>query len=111
VTGIAYDRFGDLDVLTLRDDLPGPISVQLAEPADAVLDLVGGDTLADAPKQARGPRRIVSVVDPAVRELGGRHLFVRPDQHDLEEPARRADAGRLRVSVARAFPLAETAVR
>jgi len=48
VRGIAYDRFGDLDVLTLRDDLPEPISAQLAEPVDAVLDIVGGDTLADA---------------------------------------------------------------
>jgi NADPH:quinone reductase-like Zn-dependent oxidoreductase len=76
---------------------------------DAVLDLVGGDTLADAPKQVRDAARIASVVDPGVLELGGRYVFVRPDSHDLEELARMADAGQLRVPIARAFPLEETA--
>jgi NADPH:quinone reductase-like Zn-dependent oxidoreductase len=44
-----------------------------------------------------------------VRDLGGRYVFVRPDSHDLEELARMADAGQLRVPVARAFGLAQTA--
>jgi NADPH:quinone reductase-like Zn-dependent oxidoreductase len=87
----------------------GPLSDQLAEPVDAVLDLVGGDTLADAPKQARDVARIASVVDPSVNEMGGRYVFVRPDQHDLEELARMADAGQLRVPIARAFPLEQVA--
>jgi NADPH:quinone reductase-like Zn-dependent oxidoreductase len=42
-----------------------------------------------------------------VRDLGGRYVFVRPDAHDLEELARMADAGQLRVSIAKAFPLEE----
>ena len=75
----------------------------------AVLDLVGGDTLADAPKQVRDRRRIASVVDPAVTGMGGRYVFVRPDVHDLEELARMADAGQLRVPIARAFPLEQIA--
>ncbi|MPQ98455.1 zinc-binding dehydrogenase [Modestobacter sp. I12A-02628] len=87
----------------------GPISGQLSEPVDAVLDLVGGDTLTDAPAQVRDPARIASVVEPRVLELGGRYVFVRPDAHDLEELARLADDGQLRVPIARAFPLAETA--
>ena len=87
----------------------GPISGQLSEPVDAVLDLVGGDTLADAPKQVRDPSRIASVVDPSVRDLGGRYVFVRPEQHDLEELGRMADAGQLRVPIAKAFPLERTA--
>jgi NADPH:quinone reductase-like Zn-dependent oxidoreductase len=87
----------------------GPISGQLSEPVDAVLDLVGGDTLADAPKQVRDPSRIASVVDPSVRDLGGRYVFVRPEQHDLEELGRMADAGQLRVPIAKAFPLEQTA--
>jgi NADPH:quinone reductase-like Zn-dependent oxidoreductase len=87
----------------------GPISGQLAEPVDAVLDLVGGDSLADAPKQVREPARITSVVDPAVRDLGGRYVFVRPDAHDLEELARMVDAGQLRVAIAKAFPLEQVA--
>ena len=86
-----------------------PISGQLSEPVDAVLDLVGGDTLADAPKQVRDPMRIASVVDPSVRDLGGRYVFVRPEQHDLEELGRMADAGQLRVPIAKAFPLEQTA--
>jgi NADPH:quinone reductase-like Zn-dependent oxidoreductase len=36
-------------------------------------------------------------------------MFVRPDQHDLEELARRADAGQLRVPIAKAFPLEKLA--
>src|SRR5205085_2537166 len=87
----------------------GPISGQLGEPVDAVLDLVGGETLADAPKQVHDPARIASVVDPTVRDLGGRYVFVRPDAHDLEELARMADAGQLRVSIAKAFLLEQVA--
>ena len=87
----------------------GPISEQLNEPVDAVLDLVGGDTLADAPAQVRDKARIASVVDPSVNGMGGRYVFVRPDQHDLEELGRMADAGQLRVPIARAFPREETA--
>jgi NADPH:quinone reductase-like Zn-dependent oxidoreductase len=86
----------------------GPISEQLSEPVDAVLDLNGGDTLTDAPRQVRDPARIASVVDPSVLELGGRYVFVRPERHDLEELARMADAGQLRVHIARTFPLAQT---
>ncbi|SEK81392.1 NADPH:quinone reductase [Blastococcus sp. DSM 46786] len=87
----------------------GPISGQLSEPVDAVLDLNGGDTLADAPKQVRDVSRIAGVVDPSVNGMGGRYVFVRPERHDLEELARMADAGQLRVAVARAFPLEQTA--
>src|SRR5918994_7477990 len=99
----------DAGAAEVLDYSAGPISEQLAEPVDAVLDLVGGDTLADAPKQVRDPARIASVVDPVVNEMGGRYVFVRPDTHDLEELARMADAGQLRVPIAKAFPLEQVA--
>jgi NADPH:quinone reductase-like Zn-dependent oxidoreductase len=99
----------DAGAAEVFDYAAGPISGQLSEPVDAVLDLVGGDTLADAPAQVRDPARIASVVDPGVLELGGRYVFVRPDSHDLEELARMADAGQLRVPIAKAFPLEQTA--
>ena len=99
----------DAGAAEVYDYAAGPLSGQLAEPVDAVLDLVGGSTLADAPEQVRDPSRIASIVDPSVRELGGRYVFVRPDRHDLEELARMADAGQLRVPIARAFPLEQTA--
>jgi NADPH:quinone reductase-like Zn-dependent oxidoreductase len=57
----------------------------------------------------RDPARIASVVDPSVLDLGGRYVFVRPDTHDLEELARMADAGQLRVPIAKAFQLGELA--
>jgi len=98
----------DAGAAEVLDYSAGPISAQLSEPVDAVLDLNGGDALADAPKQVRDVSRIVSVVDPSVNEMGGRYVFVRPERHDLEELARMADAGQLRVSVAKAFPLEQT---
>jgi NADPH:quinone reductase-like Zn-dependent oxidoreductase len=103
----------DAGVAEVYDYAAGPLSAQLSEPVDAVLDLVGGDTLADAPEQVRrtegGRIRIASVVDPVVNEMGGRYVFVRPDAHDLEELARMADAGQLRVPIAKAFPLERVA--
>ena len=99
----------EAEAAEVLDYSAGPISEQLSEPVDAVLDLVGGDALADAPKQVRDVSRIASVVDPAVNEMGGRYVFVRPEQHDLEELGRMADAGQLRVPIARAFPLEQTA--
>jgi NADPH:quinone reductase-like Zn-dependent oxidoreductase len=99
----------DAGAAEVLDYSAGPASEQLTEPVDAVLDLVGGPALADGPDQVRERGRIVSVVDPAVRDLGGRYLFVRPDQHDLEELGRMADAGQLRVPIAKAFPLEQIA--
>jgi NADPH:quinone reductase-like Zn-dependent oxidoreductase len=99
----------DAGAAEVLDYSAGPISEQLGEPVDAVLDLVGGDTLADAPRQVRDPARIVSVADPSVLGLGGRYMFVRPDSHDLEELGRMADAGQLRVPIAKAFPLEQIA--
>jgi NADPH:quinone reductase-like Zn-dependent oxidoreductase len=99
----------DAGAAEVLDHSAGPVSGQLSEPVDAVLDLVGGDTLADAPEQVRDPRRIASVVDPAVNGTGGRYVFVRPERHDLEELGRMADAGQLRVAIAKAFPLERTA--
>ena len=99
----------DAGVAEVLDYGAGPISGQLAGPVDAVLDLVGGETLADAPQQVRDRARIASVVDPAVNAMGGRYVFVRPDQHDLQELGRMADAGQLRVPIAKAFPLEQIA--
>ena len=99
----------DAGAAEVLDYSAGPISGQLSEPVDAVLDLVGGDTLADAPKQVRDSARIASVVDPGVLDLGGRYVFVRPDSHDLQELGRMADAGQLRVPIAKAFPLEQIA--
>ncbi len=99
----------DAGAAEVLDHSAGPISGQLSEPVDAVLDLNGGDALSDAPAQVRDVARIASVVDPSVNETGGRYVFVRPERHDLEELGRMADAGQLRVAIAKAFPLERTA--
>jgi NADPH:quinone reductase-like Zn-dependent oxidoreductase len=88
----------------------GPVSEQLSSPVDAVLDLVGGPALEDAPKQVRDSARIASIVDAqTVLAQGGRYVFVRPDRDGLDALARLADEGRLRVEVARVMPLDEIA--
>src|ERR687890_70985 len=113
VIGTASPRnhgfLADAGAAEVLDYSAGPISGQLSEPVDAVLDLVGGDTLADAPAQVRDKARIASVLDPWVNGMGGRYVFVRPEHEHLEELARMADAGQLRVPIAKAFPLEETA--
>lgn len=76
---------------------------------DAVLDFVGGAALSQSARMVRSPQRHASVVDPQVKEQGGRYVFVRPHGEQLESLGGLADAGRLRVEVAREFPLAEAA--
>lgn len=88
----------------------GAVSEQLSTPVDAVLDLTGGDALDDAPRQVKDTSRIASVIDAQkVRELGGRYVFVRPERDHLDALAALAEDGRLRVGVARTFPLDQIA--
>jgi NADPH:quinone reductase-like Zn-dependent oxidoreductase len=102
-----------LGAAEVYDYAAGPICEQLTEPVDALLDLVGGETLHDAVKAVRPdpPRgvRLASVVDPAVKEHYGWYVFVHPDGAGLGELARMADAGQLRVPIAKAFPLEQIA--
>ena len=102
-----------LGATAVLDHGDGPVSEQLADhggPVDAVLDLVGGDALDDAPKQVVDPSRVASVIDPrTVIALGGRYVFVRPDRGHLDSLAELVDDGRLRVGVARTFALDDIA--
>ncbi|QBR91026.1 NADP-dependent oxidoreductase [Nocardioides euryhalodurans] len=108
-----HDLVRSLGATTVLDHAAGPVSKQLAEHGgrvDAVLDLIGGDALADAPEQVHDPRRIASIIDPeTVLGLGGRYVFVRPERDHLDELGRLADEGRLRVTLARTFDLDEIA--
>ncbi|MBB4741945.1 NADPH:quinone reductase-like Zn-dependent oxidoreductase [Actinoplanes octamycinicus] len=93
------------------DDLPERLAALVGGDGrvDAALDFVGGDALTQSPRLVRSPARHASVVDPHVKEQGGRYVFVRPDGDQLSSLADLADAGRLRVEVAREFPLDEAA--
>lgn len=75
----------------------------------AVLDLNGGDLDVSPQLLAEGSTgRIASVVNPAVKEMGGHYVFVTPDIDDLEELAELFDDGGLRVEIAATFELAHT---
>lgn len=101
-----HDALRDLGATEVVDYHAGAVSEQLAEPVDAVVDLVGGDALEDAPNQVRDVARIASVIDPeTVLRLGGRYVFVRPEREHLDALAALADEGRLRVDVAEEYPL------
>ncbi len=102
-----------LGVEEVLDHSAGPISAQLhaiGGRVDAVVDLVGGDALADAPHQVVDPSRIVSVIDPeTVLGLGGQYVFVRPSRDNLAALARLVEKGELEVRIDRTFELDEIA--
>jgi NADPH:quinone reductase-like Zn-dependent oxidoreductase len=101
-----HDFLRALGASEVVDYHAGPVSEQLAMPVDAVLDLVGGDALTDAPNQVKDTSRVASIIDAAtVLEMGGRYVFVRPERAHLDELARLADEGKLRVEVADQLPL------
>lgn len=60
---------------------------------DAVLDLAGGDEFAPSLELLKRPDRAVSIVDPAVKEMGGHYVFVRPSTPDLEALTGMIEAG------------------
>jgi NADPH:quinone reductase-like Zn-dependent oxidoreductase len=101
-----HESLRALGVEEVVDYTAGAASQQLSAPVDAVLDLVGGDALADAPNQVKDPRRIASVSDAVtVRELGGHYVFVRPERDHLDALTRLVDEGSLKVEVAATYPL------
>ncbi|MFE6776352.1 NADP-dependent oxidoreductase [Streptomyces sp. NPDC057702] len=91
------------------DGLAERVRALAPEGVDAAFDLVGGDAVTVSAELTRDPRRIASIVDPAVTPLGGRYLWVRPHATDLAALSTLADAGALTVPVAQTFPLERAA--
>jgi NADPH:quinone reductase-like Zn-dependent oxidoreductase len=105
-----HARLRELGVTEVVDYHRGTASEQLSARVDAVLDLVGGDALDDAPHQVTDPSRIVSVVDAQkVLELGGHYVFVRPEREHLDALAALVEEGKLRVELASVLPLERVA--
>jgi NADPH:quinone reductase-like Zn-dependent oxidoreductase len=75
----------------------------------AVVDFNGSD-LAVSPEllAESSAGRIASIIDPAVKEMGGQYVFVQPDVEDLTELAELFDDGSLSVEIAAQFALADT---
>ncbi|WP_371482074.1 NADP-dependent oxidoreductase [Kitasatospora sp. NBC_00315] len=76
---------------------------------DAALDLVGGDAVEVSAGLVADSARIASVADYGVVARGGHYVWCRPDAAALAALARLADEGRLTVTVASTFPLAQAA--
>ncbi|HSJ21155.1 MAG TPA: NADP-dependent oxidoreductase [Nocardioidaceae bacterium] len=105
-----HDYVRELGASQVLDYNAGPISEQLDEPVDLVLDLVGGAALEDAPKQVKDAERIVSIIDAdTVSKLGGKYVFVRPDLGTLDALGELIESGKLRVDVDETFPLEQIA--
>ena len=80
---------------------------------DAVFDLYGGDALEALRNAVRPGGRIASIAQPDPAgdrgDLTGRYVFVRPSARGLYELSQLVEDGRLRVEVAREYPLEEAA--
>jgi NADPH:quinone reductase-like Zn-dependent oxidoreductase len=99
------------DAIEYGEDLPDRLAKFVGGDGkvDAAADYVGGTALEQSLAVVRAATRHVSVVDPKVKEQGGRYVFVRPNGDQLEWLGELAVNGRLRVEVAREFPLEQAA--
>jgi NADPH:quinone reductase-like Zn-dependent oxidoreductase len=99
VAKLGAERFVDLDRERLAD---------LGEMVDVVIDLVGGDILRRSTSLIRQGGIAVSAVTAGVPEADGTravYFVVEPSRPQLEELARRADAGELHPMVGAVFDL------
>ena len=106
VTELGAERFVDLDRERFED---------VAQEVDLVVDLVGGETLRRSGATVREGGVVVSVVEDlgARPDRAGRargvYFVVEADRPQLEELARRAEAGALRPVVGEVLDLADGA--
>lgn len=105
----SHDWLREIGADEVLDYGAGTLSEQLASvggKVDAVVDLVGGSALEDAPDQLRDSSRVVSVVDAdTVLAQGGHYVFVRPSRDNLAALTALVEAGDLKVSIAATFDL------
>ena len=101
-----YVRGLGAEPVAYGDGLAARVRELAPDGVDAVVDLAGGEALAASAELVTNRHRVVSVVDAAgVTALGGQYVFVRPDVAGLDQLARWADAGQLRVHVEAEFGL------
>lgn len=104
-----YLRELGAEPFTYGEGLVDRVREAVPDGVTAVLDLNGGDLEVSPQLLAESSAgRIVSIIDPAVKEMGGQYVFVSPDVDDLNELAGLFDDGTLTVQIAATYPLAET---
>jgi NADPH:quinone reductase-like Zn-dependent oxidoreductase len=99
-----YLRSLGAEPVAYGDGLVERIRALAPDGVDAVADFVGGQLDVTLVVLAEGGRQ-ASIADPGVLEHGGRWVWVRPDGAETARLAELADAGVLRVDVARTFGL------
>ncbi|WP_280686934.1 NADP-dependent oxidoreductase [Kitasatospora sp. GAS204B] len=105
----AYLRSLGAEPVRYGDDLVERVRALAPQGVDAAFDLVGGPSLVASQHLVKQRGRIASAVDGAVLEFGGHYHFARPDAADLAALGALVDAGKLTVTVASTFPLAQAA--
>lgn len=115
VIGTASERNHDFlrelgaEPVVYGEGLADRVREMAPEGVDAALDFVGADAVDVSQQVLKRRDRVLSVVDPEVRDKGGHYLWVRPDGAGLTALGDLADAGKLTVHVDRVLPLAEAA--
>jgi NADPH:quinone reductase-like Zn-dependent oxidoreductase len=105
-----YLRGLGAEPLVYGDGLADRVRALAPDGVDAVLDLVGGDSIRSSAELVRDRRRIVSVADYAgVTAVGGSYVDVRPDAAQLATLAGYAAERRLRIQVEQVLPMDEAA--
>jgi NADPH:quinone reductase-like Zn-dependent oxidoreductase len=102
-----YLRGLGADPFTYGEGLVDRVRGAYPEGVDAVLDLHGGEALESSPDLLSDTSfgRIASIINPAVKDMGGHYVFVHPDVADLEALAELANEGKLKVEIAATFAM------
>jgi NADPH:quinone reductase-like Zn-dependent oxidoreductase len=79
------------------------------EGPDAAVDAVGGDAAEVSIEAGVDPSRVVSVVDPGVRDSGGRYVFMSVTPKDLDHLAALVENRELIVPISETYPLERAA--
>lgn len=105
-----HDRLRELgcEPVEYGDGLAGRVRELAPDGVTVVADFVGGVLDTTLAVLADGGRH-ASIADHTVLGANGQWMWVRPIGSDLAELGRLADSGRLTVTVAKTFPLAELA--
>ena len=104
-----YLRGLGAEPVTYGDALVEDVRALAPEGVDVVIDLIGGDALEATPMLLVDGGRVASIIDAdAVTALGGRYVFVHPDGPMLGRLLQLVADGRLKVEIARSFPLERT---
>jgi len=95
--------------VTYGDGLEDRVRALAPEGITAALDLIGEGAAPLSQRLMRDPTRVASIVDSAIKDSGGHHVWVRPDSADLTALGRLIDDGKVRVPVDRTLPLEQAA--